>query len=76
MVSATATKTNSRRRFKTMQPMFAVILTIDGKRQVVSDITDRLSARYIASELNRDSRKSGFVARVRPIAVRAIGVIE
>jgi hypothetical protein len=54
----------------TFQPLFAVVLTIDGKRQVVSAVGYRDEVQAIAADLNRDSWASGYRATVRPAVVR------
>jgi hypothetical protein len=61
-------KSKNARPIEFFSPMFAVVLSFDG-RTVISDVGDRVTAREIAADLNRDTRVSGYRAKVQRVEV-------
>jgi hypothetical protein len=58
---------------ETVESLYAVVITIDGRRKKVSDVADYDTAREMAADINCGSQFSGWRARVRRAIIQVGG---
>jgi hypothetical protein len=70
MATTTATTKRNIKNATTLEPLYAITLTVDGGRAIVTDVCDRRRANHAAREFNREHACDRLWASVRPVAMR------